>query len=145
MTSNLVYDLSQLPGRIQYSLAVVPPPSHLLLPSSQPLAGSSFPWLHHHLHCPHPYLLVPPPFFLLSQIMCPPLFPRAFGLWRCWHRGGCGREVTDPGEGMPAPSGTYFLETILRPCPTTSGSGMPLSGHQPWQHNREPEQWLDRT
>lgn len=45
MTSNLVYDLSQLPGRIQYSLAVVPPPSHLLLqnpaPSDPQLAAAS--------------------------------------------------------------------------------------------------------
>lgn len=41
MTSNLVYDLSQLPGRIQYSLAVVPPPSHLLLQNPAP----SYPYL----------------------------------------------------------------------------------------------------
>lgn len=123
MTSNLVYDLSQLPGQIQYSVAVVPPPCHLFLQNPAP----SYPWLAPaSLACTaistafiHAFL------FLLcspkSRLL--PSSPEHLVSGGGGMESGCGREVTDLGEGMPALSGIYFLGTMLPPHPTPSELG----------------------
>lgn len=118
---------------------MVPPPSHLLLqnpaPSCPRLAAASLGCTTISTALIRTFLSLLPSFCSHKPGVLPS--PEHLGHRRCWHRGGCGREVTDPGEGMPAPSwGPSSL-----PIPPRV---MPLSNSQLWQHNREPKQWLDR-
>lgn len=120
-----MYDLSQLPGRIQHSLAVVPPPSHLLqnpAPSYPLLAPAA-------LGCTTISTALIYTFLSLLPFFCSPTScvlsssPEHLVCGGAGTGAGCGREVTGPREGIPAPSGIYFLGTILPPHPTLSEVG----------------------